>query len=250
MERLKAVNQGARGRVNSRLKSSLLKKSFFSCRLCFESCQDPSGFCRVCIADLPENKHFCRSCCKPLLTGAICGKCLISPSIGSDLVLAAYRYEYPINRLLSDVKFNRDPATASGLGSLAARWLIRQTERRPRPDAIIPVPLHQTRLRQRGFNQSLLLARPVSVLLNIPIVYRGYERIIYTLPQTDLDARARRKNVRGSFRCRHMLHGKHVVIFDDVVTTGATTEAFAKALRGAGADKVEIWALAKRALDI
>lgn len=111
------------------------------------------------------------------------------------------------------------------------------------PDIIIPVPMHKKRLRQRGFNQALQIAKPVSKALSVPLSNSIAYRSFYTPPQTQLNADARRTNPQASFVCKD-LSGEHVAIIDDVITTGSTISELAKALKQKGASKVTAWAIA------
>ncbi len=246
MERLQAVNHAQAPSVYQRIKNIRFHILRGRCYFCSEKIFLSSGLCSACISDMPINNYFCQQCCEPLENGAICGKCLITPPKHHKRILAPFRYEYPLNKVISKIKFNRDLNAAKHLSLLASMWFKRNSEKQSLPDLILPVPLHKNRMRWRGYNQSLLLARPVSLLLQIPVVLKQYGRKVNTKSQINLDARQRRINVRDAFYCDLDLAGKRVVIFDDVITTGATTEAFAKTLHQAGADEIEIWAIAKR----
>ena len=116
----------------------------------------------------------------------------------------------------------------------------------PRPQALVPVPLHATRLRQRGYDQALELAKPLAQALGIPLHADALQRQRATAAQSELDAEARKRNLRGAFA----LHPgqalpEHVVLVDDVMTTGATLQAAAKTLRRAGVLRVDAWVCAR-----
>lgn len=129
------------------------------------------------------------------------------------------------------------------LGDCLARALVEQGA--ARPELILPVPLHVSRLRERGYNQALEIARPLAQALNRPIAMRTCERVRATSPQAGLHANARRRNVRGAFQVKRPLRVRHVAIVDDVVTTGQTATELARALRRAGAVRVDLWAVAR-----
>ncbi len=114
-------------------------------------------------------------------------------------------------------------------------------------DILIPVPLHPRRLRERGFNQSLLLARVISRLKKIPLACHLLERVRYTPPQTQLSGSEREKNVRGAFclRSNHFLAEKTVLLIDDVFTSGATVNECTRVLKEAGAREVQVLTLAR-----
>jgi ComF family protein len=107
------------------------------------------------------------------------------------------------------------------------------------------MPLHPNRLKERGFNQSLLIARPLCRALKLPLLYQGIERIIHTPPQHRLKAHARQQNVENAFYTLRDFSGQRLVIVDDVITTSQTAHALANTLKKAGASHVEIWCIAR-----
>ncbi len=183
----------------------------------------------------------CPGCDSPVLGGpAFCGACalLLEPVLLPD---AAYHYGGPLRDGIHRLKYGgrRDLAPAlAGLLSEHLRADLRAV------DCIVPMPLHASRLAERGFNQAALLAWPLAHDLGVPIVPRRLERIRPTSPQVGLDVGARRRNVRGAFRARADAARPRVLLIDDVRTTGATLEAAADALREAGASEVIAVALA------
>lgn len=116
------------------------------------------------------------------------------------------------------------------------------------PDLIIPVPLHDNRLKSRGFNQAEEIARYLGKKLQIPIANKRCRRIKDTPTQTGLTAAERRKNLRGAFQMKHSLEGQHIVIIDDVMTTGQTMLEVAKAARASGAKTIDLWAISRAVL--
>ncbi|MGI9257939.1 MAG: ComF family protein [Gammaproteobacteria bacterium] len=112
-------------------------------------------------------------------------------------------------------------------------------------DAVIPIPLHTRRLRERGYNQALEIARPVAASLRLPLRIAGIRRIVATEPLAELDADSRRRNVAGAFSITRNVEGLRIAIVDDVLTTGATANALAAELLEAGAEHVEAWAVAR-----
>ena len=113
------------------------------------------------------------------------------------------------------------------------------------PECIVPIPLSNGRIRGRGFNQSMEIARPVSRKLGIPLKPGLLERIRNTPPQSKLDIRERRRNIRNAFRFNGKASPGHVAIIDDVVTTGSTVNEAARILRLAGAKRIEVWSVAR-----
>jgi ComF family protein len=179
----------------------------------------------------------------PLPQGGICGQCLRRPPAYTAAV-AAFHYHSPLSDLLIDLKFHGRLALAQPLGELLAERLLRAGP--SRPEVIVPVPLHPQRLRERGYNQALELARPVSQRLRIPLAPELGVRLRATASQSKLDPLQRRRNLRGAFGIEG--NAPHsVAILDDVITTGSTAGAFAQALRRAGAREIQVWALARAA---
>jgi ComF family protein len=115
----------------------------------------------------------------------------------------------------------------------------------PPPDCLIPVPLHPTRLRQRGYNQALEIARPIAARLKIPLEVHAVRRIRATPAQALLPLRERARNVRGAFFARTRFDGRRVAIVDDVMTSGHTANSLAQCLRRAGAEDIEVWVVAR-----
>lgn len=222
------------------------------CLVCREPGAAQRDLCRDCTDALPWNRSACGRCAIPLpalpsgdgnanADAPLCGACLQrAPPL--DAVHAAFVYAFPLDRLLPRFKFHRDLAA----GRLLAQGMAEAFRTLPRPDALIPIPLHRARLRARGYDQALELAKPLSQALGIPLHERALSRIRHTSPQSELDARGRRRNLRGAFAvdARAALPA-HVVLIDDVMTTGATLHAAAVALRRAGAMRVEAWVCAR-----
>jgi ComF family protein len=109
----------------------------------------------------------------------------------------------------------------------------------------VPVPLHPSRYRTRGFNQALEIARPLADRLKLPLCPNLCRRVRPTPPQRLLDAQTRRQNLRGAFQTTADLSGCRIALVDDVLTTGATADALAAVLKQAGAKQVEVWVLAR-----
>jgi ComF family protein len=158
-----------------------------------------------------------------------------------DGAFAAYEYRFPIDRLVQRFKYSGDLA----IGRWLALELARRVGAEPAPDVLVPMPLTNERLRERGFNQAAQVARVLSECLRVPTGLRMIERVRDAPSQSGLGRRARRANLRGAFRCRAPLRGRHVVLVDDVITTGASADAACAVLRRAGAAHVDVWALAR-----
>lgn len=197
--------------------------------------------CAACDAELPRlTDVHCPICALPTLSGAVCGACLKQAPAFDDTV-AAFSYNFPADKLIQALKFSERLILVNFLaGALMERV-------RTKPDCLVAVPLHPVRLRERGFNQSLLLARRLSSRLGIPLLLDACERVRNTAPQSGLPWKERDKNMRQAFTCNPGggLRGKHVAIVDDVMTTGASIGELARALKQAGASQVSAWVIAR-----
>ncbi|HTL14445.1 MAG TPA: ComF family protein [Thermomonas sp.] len=211
------------------------------CLVCGEPGAHRRDLCAACFADLPWQGPACPRCALPLPEAGTCGQCLQAPP-PLDEVRAAFDYRFPLDRLLPRLKFHGDFAA----GRVLAQCMADALQDAVRPQAILPLPLHRTRLRQRGYDQALELARPLARALNLPLLADALQRTRGTRAQSRLDAGARRRNLRGAFAVAPgiALPG-HVVLVDDVMTTGATLHAAARALRAAGVARVDAWVCAR-----
>jgi ComF family protein len=215
-----------------------------TCLLCGAAGDDRQDLCAGCRDDLPFNPHACACCALPLATdeALICGQCQQNPK-AFDRTTAVFRYQPPADFLIKGLKFHSRLPAGRLLGELLGETLAQRSD--PLPECLIPVPLHRSRLRERGFNQALEIARPVARRLGIPLLPNGLRRIRHTFPQIELDGKRRLTNVRGAFVVDRPIQARHVALLDDVVTTGSTVEECAKALRRAGVETVEVWACAR-----
>lgn len=203
--------------------------------------------CAGCERELPLNESCCARCAVPLPEAKgelLCGPCAQRPP-PYDRALSLLRYAYPADKLIQKLKFNAQLHLARLLGERLAGYVARHITQAPQ--VILPVPLHRMRLRERGFNQALELARPVARRLNIPLDYRSGARVRATAAQSLLPAAERRLNIKGAFQITRPLAARHAAIVDDVMTTGHTVEEFAATLRKAGVEKIEVWVLARAA---
>ena len=191
--------------------------------------------CSACAARLPRLPELrCPVCALPTDNGETCGACL-RKSPNFDATLAPMVYAFPVDRLAQALKYHHRLALAGWMGRQLADELARQGVR---PDLIVPMPLHPRRLAERGFNQALELARPLSRLTGIGLDRAAVERTLDAPPQASLPWKARNKNVRGVFLCLKDLTGLHVLVVDDVMTTGATLNELARSLKTRGATRV------------
>ena len=160
-----------------------------------------------------------------------------------DYARSAAVYEGALREALHALKFAGRRAVSNPLGDLAAEQCMRSVP--DGVDALIPVPLDRERERERGFNQAVLLARRIGSRLDIPTRPGWLVRIRSTRPQSDLSAAERRANVRGAFRASDRVAGRHLLLVDDILTTGATLDACARALRAAGGLRVGVLTVAR-----
>jgi ComF family protein len=230
------------GNATTRLLGLLLPAR---CLLCGARGAGGEDLCAGCLDDLAANQPACAACALPLAAPApACGGCLRRPP-PFTAAWAAFRYQHPLDLLESRFKFHHDLAAGRVLATAMA---ARAREAAPAcPALLVPVPLHPRRLRERGYNQALELARPLAAALGIPLRHDVLARVRDTPAQTGLDATARRRNLRGAFVAIDALPD-HVALLDDVMTTGATLRECARVLRRAGVARVDAWALARAPL--
>ena len=208
------------------------------CFLCGAASRD-EVCCADCAADLPRlTSNRCPICALPTFAGEICGHCLRQvPHF--ERTIAAFAYAFPLDQLVQAMKFNQRLELVNYLADELARQ-IHHT-----PDCLIAMPLHPSRLRERGYNQSQLLAQRLSRQLNISLFNHACQRTRATTPQTALPWKERHKNVHLAFECNVDLHGKKVAIVDDVMTTGSSINELASVLKQAGAVAVDAWVIAR-----
>ncbi len=206
------------------------------CLLCGAWSGD-APLCSPCFGELPPLPPACPVCAMPSPRGAVCGACMNDPP-RFDATVAAWRYAYPVDLLVHSLKFH-------GRLALAALFARALAGRVAHADVVIPMPLHPARLAERGFNQAAEIARRLAVLKRSTLLSGGARRIRHTLPQAGLALPQRQRNVRGAFACDRSLAGARVAVVDDVMTTGATLDELAKALKRAGAARVENWVVAR-----
>jgi ComF family protein len=221
--------------MRARLASLLFGGSCFLCRGAAAGV-----LCAPCDAELPRLRGaLCPRCALPAPSGELCGRCLAAPP-HYDATVAALVYAFPADALIHALKFRGELALAPLLAGLLA-------ERIPAAaDFVIPVPLSAGRLRERGYNQAVELARRLG---RGELLVSSCERSRDTRPQLELPFDERRRNVKGSFVSRREFDGASVAIVDDVMTTGATLDEMAKTLKAAGAARVVNWVVARTLLD-
>jgi len=201
--------------------------------------------CCDCEKELPFLQNYCKRCAEPLSSGqGTCGACLNAPVLNLNTT-ALFCYQSPVDQLIIDLKFKNNLVSAKILGELLGKYLYEYYQDKTKPEVIVPVPLHASRLRERGYNQALELARPVAKKLNIPIDRLSITRVKSTLPQMGLSAKKRRNNIKRAFNANDKFRYRHVALVDDVITTGNTIFELCRLLKTSGVKKVDMWCPAK-----
>ena len=210
------------------------------CVLCGSMSRD-GLWCMACDAVLPYfDEPHCPVCALPTPTGEVCGHCLTQPPLFTRTT-AAFGYAFPLDKLIQAMKYGEQLALAHAF----ARKLAQRIDKSALPDYVIPMPLHPAKLRNRGFNQSLLIAAMITRELNLKLLPNGCQRVRDTPPQSALPWKERDKNVRNAFRCDLDLTGRRIAMVDDVMTSGASLNELAGALRKRGAGEIKAWVVAR-----
>ena len=216
------------------------------CVGCHASCDQAYCFCSACYRVLPWNHAVCKFCAHPLpCDGEVCAVCSSHPPPWSR-AWVPFRYEGVIQRLLLSLKFSQHLLSAKWLGSLLVDYI--RLHDFPVPQALLPVPLHAKRLRLRGFNQSLELARPIARAFGCVVLSLSVKRMVNTVPQSSLSTQARLNNIKNAFTIKKEMAYEHVLLIDDVMTTGSTLQALALLLRDAGVRTIHVLCVARSIL--
>ena len=206
-----------------------------ACFVCRGSSQ--ALLCDACRSELPRlTGELCPRCALPSPRAAVCGRCLADPP-GYDATLAVLAYDFPADALVHALKFRGELALAPFLGKMLLQAVSLEGVQR-----VIPVPLSPKRLRERGYNQAVEIARYIMPgKMDVDVCVRQQD----STPQMQLPYDERQRNVRGAFRCLRPLVGASVAVVDDVMTTGATLDELARTLKRAGATRVVNWVVAR-----
>lgn len=211
-------------------------------------CQAASGarlLCEACARELPAIGPACPRCAAAGSAGAECGAC-IAAAPHFDATRAAFVYTHPVDALIQSLKYGGQLA----LAGLFAHELQQRIGDDADVDLILPLPLHPARLAGRGFNQAAEIAKLLSRRYSIRMDTRMARRVRDTMPQTALPWRERATNMRRAFACSADLRGLRIAVVDDVMTTGATLNEFARTLKASGAARVENWVVARTGRDV
>ena len=211
-----------------------------ACLLCAGS-GAADGLCPGCRKSLPRlSLPLCPICAAPGATADVCGHCL-NQRPAFDRVVAALAYAFPAEALVRALKYRGGLACARPLAAALADALDPQ----PYPDLVMPMPLAPRRLRERGFNQAMEIARLIGAEYGLAITANGCRRRRESAPQASLPWKERAANVRNAFICEADLEGKTVAVVDDVLTTGATLNELAATLKRRGAREVWGWVVTR-----
>ncbi len=258
------LNQWLKNRqlLNNRFNLDWIKHVLFkpNCLLCASPQANNHGLCSACLVELPW--HPISSCPQCGLSssghlgssGQMCGSCISSPP-DFDATQAVFLYQYPIDKMMRRYKygnmlnishtFGQLLAEKTLLTSLNTSYLNTSALNTSAIDLIIPMPMHPTRIKARGFNQALEIAKVLSKNHSDKLDYKSVVRQTLTPPQASLPLKERVKNIKGAFKVINNLRGKRIAIVDDVMTTGASLNELAKTLKKAGANHVECWVIAR-----
>jgi ComF family protein len=228
-------------KINQWLNFTLFRSHLLqqNCTLCDATTRSELSLCDACIEDLPLAPHPSCPQCGLSTHDHLCGKCLKKPP-HFDATHALFTYGYPVDALLQHYKYNH----ALYLSQTFAQLLSAKMQDK-NIDVIIAMPLHPSRIKERGFNQSFELAKIIAKQHHIALDRTSCNRIKNTPPQASLPFKRRLNNMHGAFACNQSFIGKHVALIDDVMTTGSSLNELAKILKKAGARQVTCYVLAR-----
>ena len=236
-----------------KLFSSALDYLFPSyCLICGSQDVYQAGYliCKECIDSISFITHpFCSCCGKPFFTensrDHLCSDCLSHKS-HFNFVRALGTYEGILEKIIHQLKYKHKFAVGNIFNLLLDACQFNEIDFSAY-DFFIPVPLHQRRLRQRGFNQAVIIGKVLQKKYKVPLKLMVLERTVYTLPQVGLRGKERKNNVRNAFRVKDLkvVQNKSILLLDDVFTTGATINECARVLKAAGASRVDGFVVAR-----
>lgn len=223
-----------------------------TCVLCRRPGQSQLDLCVDCEVQLRPLANICRGCALPLPPQAgttRCGRCLQGKGHVHTTV-AAGAYASPLSELITQFKYQRKLEAGRVLAKQLAAQLRHHYRDDQWPEVLAPIPLHPERLRQRGFNQAILIARDLHAVLGIPVAVNAIHRQRATPAQQGLSARERRHNLRGAFAIAEewrRVPPRRIALIDDVVTTMSTVTEVARELQRCcePAPEIHVWCLAR-----
>jgi ComF family protein len=207
-----------------------------NCVLCAALQTNNHAVCEACLNDLPWHQNTSCPQCGLSSSGQLCGSCISSPP-DFDATHSVFLYKFPVDTMMQRYKYGEMLSICTFFGQMLSKKVDVKSV-----DLIIPMPMHPQRLKERGFNQALEIAK---VLGNEKLDFKCAERKKLTPPQASLPLKERVKNIKGAFKINGDLAGKRIAIVDDVMTTGASLNELAKTLKKSGASHVECWVIAR-----
>lgn len=214
------------------------------CLVCGD--MQPKYFCDECLSDIVWIKPPVCSYCGMPVDDRNCREC-VEIDFAFDSARSAAVYDGALKDAIHQFKYSGHKALGPILAELVIRYLREKTERLRLVDCVIPVPIHSSRLRQRGFNQSEILADEIGQAFSLPVLCGNLTRTRSTRPQVNLPKDQRRENVADAFcvESKDGVEGRNILLIDDVFTTGSTSDAATRALKDAGAKAVHVLTLAR-----
>lgn len=212
-----------------------------NCFLCSAKVSGEISICQGCLTELPLAPSPCCLQCGASANNQICGHCLTSKPYYDD-THALFSYAYPIDAVIQHYKYHNALYLSHTLATLLQEVMVDADI-----DTIIPMPLHPSRIKERGFNQSLEIAKVIAKNRNINLDNVSCTRIKDTPPQASLTPKDRVKNMKGAFDCKTSFTDTHIALIDDVMTTGSSLNELAKTLKAAGASKISCYVVARTA---
>lgn len=231
------------------LKHAIFKQNCLLCNANEDALQtNIHPVCRSCLNDLPWHpKTSCPQCglASDGVDLTVCGKCISAPP-DFDATHAVFLYQFPIDVMMQRYKYANSLNIGDTFGQFLSDKLLPEDHSK-RIDLIIPMPMHPQRLKERGFNQAIEIAKALNKDLtrNKILDYKTAIRQKLAPPQASLPLKERVKNIKGAFKIEADLTGKTIAIVDDVMTSGASLNELAKTLKKAGAARVECWVVAR-----
>jgi ComF family protein len=212
------------------------------CSLCSQHHLGSLAVCDACEPYFAIIGTSCRYCALPLpnSTYLVCGQCSIQKP-AFDKVITAYRFEEPLRALLHEFKYEDGLYLCSFLAKLMLNAFVSEDAR---TQCLIPVPMHTSRLRERGFNQAVELTKLLAKAVDRPYDLNLCVKIKNSTPQARLNAKRRKQNLYGAFRTRPTTY-QHVTLIDDLLTTGSTAQELARSLKKNGIARVDVWCCAR-----
>lgn len=212
------------------------------CVLCNQTHAQNLAVCDACIHLFTFLDPACKQCSLPVVDSSylLCGQCIKKPPY-FDSTTIAYSYEEPLASLVRQFKYQNKLY----LSAFLAQLIINAWAKKPTyPQCLIPIPMHDKKLKKRGFNQTIILSRFLSKQLKIPIDLTSCQKVLNTEPQAELTSNQRAQNIKNAFSVSPLPYS-HVALIDDLLTTGSTANELAKKLKESGITTVEVWCCAR-----